>query len=190
MKKMLLFLAIFLTLMMVAVALYLFSKPLITVTVVGPYNPLNDSVYVGGKRLEPTGAEGRVLKGTFELGNKDISLSGPYIDTYTTSINGSPFGSYNIEITTTDRSLEEILGESIEAQTVQISKERFFTDIPSFIGFITKDGVLEYDSNPSLLVFDKFERKWVDVTEQYIENRQSITVSDEATNYFGKLSND
>lgn len=190
MKKLTLSLVIFLSFIVLAVALFIISKPLITVTVVGSYNPLNDSVFIGGKRLELTGAEGRVLKGTFGIGKKELTLSGPYIDSYTTTISGSPFGSYNLEITTTDRSLEEILGESIEAETVQISRERFFTDIPSFIGFITKDGVLEDDSNPSLLVYDKLERKWTDVTEQYIENRQSITISDEAVNYFGKLSND
>jgi hypothetical protein len=120
----------------------------------------------------------------------NLLLMVPFIVASSTKINLGPFSKKSLEIEVDERTFDSIVSEAIDASSIEVSSQRVFKDIPCVIAYIRKDGVLENDSYPSLLVYNNEEFTWTDVTQEYIDNRAAIELSVEAKRYYDSLTTD
>lgn len=164
--------------------------PQLEIEVKGNHNPLVNKVTINGKLAPPQGDEGRIYSQKIKAGAVNVSLSGPFTASYREDVSVGLFSKKTIIITTTDRTVEEIIKEAISGEKITASNIRTFSNDGVLIANITVDGKAKEDSYPTILLYSAGKNEWEDISENYINNRDLYSFSKEVTTYFGELASD
>ena len=189
MKKLLVFVVLFIVIVSVLVAT--FAKPDLSITIEGTFNPATDTVLLNNQKLNPKGEEGRLFEAKGSIGKNLITIKGPFITAEATEVSASFFSSQSLSIPTSELDAEGIISSAFpDRSEVLVSQVRIFKQAKALVAFISIENDTVEDSHPSLIVYDSDAGLWKEDTERYLSNRQTYELNDEVRRYFGELSSD
>jgi hypothetical protein len=169
---------------------YTVSMPVIEIQINGEHNPITNEVSVNGKSLNPEGQGGLLYKTKVRPTGATINFSGPFVSEYQEEVSAGLFARKTIIIESSVRSTEDIIKEAVVGNSLVLNDIRVFKEAGAIVANIIVDGKAVEDSFPRIILYSSADKKWRDVSNEYVANRNAFKIDPEVTKYFGELASD